>query len=138
MTLLDTEQSYVESLRTLMQVRWHGQGVTPQTTAWGHRGHPKCEPRLRVLDQDLCGTGVGWGGRGDVGDSGSRSGSTVTAAPRTGCGSYLHPQSEPVACPVCCHLAGIVSPSLLPCLPPKSSSSCGTPSPDGPAVLGDP
>lgn len=26
MTLLDTEQSYVESLRTLMQVMWHGRG----------------------------------------------------------------------------------------------------------------
>lgn len=30
MTLLDTEQSYVESLRTLMQVRGHG---------WGAGGH---------------------------------------------------------------------------------------------------
>lgn len=32
MTLLDTEQSYVESLRTLMQVRWRGRGVTPQSS----------------------------------------------------------------------------------------------------------
>lgn len=31
MTLLDTEQSYVESLRTLMQVTRHGQGCdTPK------------------------------------------------------------------------------------------------------------
>lgn len=57
MTLLDTEQSYVESLRTLMQVRWHGRGVTPQTVARGHRGHPESEPWLRVLCQDLCGLG---------------------------------------------------------------------------------
>lgn len=53
MTLLDTEQSYVESLRTLMQVRWHGRGVTPQTTARGHRGHPRADPWLWVLCQDL-------------------------------------------------------------------------------------
>lgn len=49
MTLLDTEQSYVESLRTLMQVRWPGRGVTPQTTARAGRRHPKLSPAVGAV-----------------------------------------------------------------------------------------
>lgn len=41
MTLLDTEQSYVESLRTLMQVRWHGTGCDAPNRGTGAPWSPQ-------------------------------------------------------------------------------------------------
>lgn len=100
MTLLDTEQSYVESLRTLMQVRGRGMGARAGDTRWprhrldGAHGGDKTPlgtsrggtaglslPPEHPLDLNLepwCWDGEGTGG--SVGDSGTGGGSSMESS----------------------------------------------------------